>query len=288
MIEIIKRQIFSRFCFVVAMVLALLLTGCAGKSIVDSELTLPPTGFQVTETHHVDEIVKDQLPMMQINDPWEPVNRAIYVFNSEVDRYILLPLIKGYKTAVPSPVRSGIHNVISNLNEFQVFVNSILQGRVESSLITVHRFLINSTVGLVGIFDVASYSDGLQGQRADFGQTLGLWGFQNGPYIVLPLLGPSNVRDTFGRAGDIGLQLFEMGGIYDHFDVSDDNVIGLSELNIGLTNVAESTIRTIDLRADIPFRYHSTGSPFEYELVRFLYTKKRELDVLYPHSIYDK
>lgn len=283
-----KLQTFSHHQFSLVLVVLLFLTGCAGTSIEDPELTLPPTDFRVTKNHDVGDITQDQIPLMQINDPWESINRSIYAFNSEVDKYVLLPLITGYKAVLPVPVRSGIHNVISNLDEFHVLVNSVLQGRVESSLVTIHRFIINSTVGLAGIFDVASFCDGLQGQNADFGQTLGLWGFQDGPYIVLPLLGPSNVRDTFGRAGDIGLQLAEMNTVYGHFDVSDDNVVGLSEINIGLTSVAEATIRTLDLRAEIPFRYHSTGSPFEYELVRFLYTKKRELDVLYPHSIYDK
>lgn len=268
------------------------LSGCAATVKVDDPaLQLDSVGFQ-TEKNYTPEAIEpvpgEKAPIIYVDDPWESMNRSIYGFNAEVDRLILLPATEAYEILFPEPVRGGIDNAIANLNEFGVFVNSVLQGRVQSSFVTLYRFVINSTIGLAGIFDVASHNEGLQPQKADFGQTLGVWGVSDGPYLVVPLFGPSNVRDTFGLAGDIAIQTVQMNAIYDEFSVSDDNVAGFSEVGMGMTHIVEGGLRTLSLRSNTPFRYRSTGSPFEYELVRFLFTKKRELDVEFPHSEYDK
>ena len=132
----------------------------------------------------------------QIYDPLEPINRVIFSFNNVADRIILEPVAKGYKK-LPSPVQSGINNFLSNLRAPLVVVNQILQGQSKNATESTGRFLINSTVGVLGLFDVAD-KIGLEEKEEDFGQTLATWGVGDGFYVVLPIFGPSNVRDTTG------------------------------------------------------------------------------------------
>jgi len=132
----------------------------------------------------------------EIYDPFEPVNRAIFSFNNIADRVVLEPVAKGYKK-LPSPIQSGISNFLSNLRAPLVVVNQLLQGQGENAIQSSGRFIINSTVGLLGIFDVAE-KIGIEEKEEDFGQTLATWGVGDGFYIVLPLFGPSNMRDTSG------------------------------------------------------------------------------------------
>ena len=132
----------------------------------------------------------------EIYDPFEPVNRAIFSFNNVADRVVLEPVATGYKK-LPSPIQSGISNFLSNLRAPLVVVNQLLQGQGENAIQSSGRFIINSTVGLLGIFDVAE-KIGIEEKEEDFGQTLATWGVGDGFYIVLPLFGPSNMRDTSG------------------------------------------------------------------------------------------
>lgn len=130
-------------------------------------------------------------------DPWQGYNRAMYSFNHAVDKYTLKPLAKGYVYVTPPVVRKGVSNVFSNIGEVPSAINGILQAKPGKAARNTGRFLINSTIGLLGIFDVASHM-GLAGEdKEDFGQTLATWGVGQGPYLVLPFLGPSTLRDTF-------------------------------------------------------------------------------------------
>tara|TARA_R110000782_G_scaffold119318_2_gene210022 strand:- start:715 stop:1443 length:729 start_codon:yes stop_codon:yes gene_type:complete len=132
------------------------------------------------------------------SDPWEPVNRAIFSFNDTVDRFTLKPAAKVYDRFVPEPVSDSIGNIFSNLGEPRNLVNDTLQGKYRDAGIDIARFLLNTTVGVVGVFDVATRM-GLQRNDEDLGQTLGSWGVPSGPYVVLPLLGPNTVRDGSSR-----------------------------------------------------------------------------------------
>tara|TARA_Y100001970_G_C14144179_1_gene808888 strand:- start:168 stop:953 length:786 start_codon:yes stop_codon:yes gene_type:complete len=132
----------------------------------------------------------------EIYDPVEPINRAIFSFNNFADRLILEPVAKGYKK-LPSPIQSGVSNFLSNLRTPLVVINQILQGQGENAAQSTGRFLVNSTVGVFGLIDVAD-KIGLEEKEEDFGQTLATWGIGDGFYIVLPLFGPSNLRDTTG------------------------------------------------------------------------------------------
>tara|TARA_B100000029_G_scaffold497012_1_gene564089 strand:- start:6 stop:791 length:786 start_codon:yes stop_codon:yes gene_type:complete len=132
----------------------------------------------------------------EIYDPLEGVNRAIFGFNNVADRVVLEPVSKGYKK-LPSPVRSGIGNFINNLKLPLAAVNQLLQGQGKNAVESTGRFLVNSTIGIFGIIDVAD-NIGLEQKEEDFGQTLATWGVGDGFYVVLPLFGPSNLRDTTG------------------------------------------------------------------------------------------
>ena len=129
------------------------------------------------------------------NDPLEPINRVIFEFNEIVDDNVLEPVAKGYKYVTPDPVEKGVSNFFSNLGEIGTIANDILQLKFKQATRDTMRFAINSTVGVFGILDVATPL-GLTKNREDFGQTLGFWGVPNGPYLVLPFLGPSSFRDT--------------------------------------------------------------------------------------------
>jgi phospholipid-binding lipoprotein MlaA len=137
----------------------------------------------------------------QTNDPLEPMNRVIFDFNDKAYTYVLFPIARGYND-LPTPARSGIHNVIGNLGEPVVFMNKSLQGNASAAGATVERFLINSIFGFGGLIDVASHNHIDEPKAGDFGATLYTYGVGEGPYLVLPLLGPSNPRDAVGTGVD--------------------------------------------------------------------------------------
>ena len=136
------------------------------------------------------------------HDPWEPLNRGIYRFNDVGDRILVKPVAKGYKKLVPAFARRGVSNFYDNLVTPRSALNNFLQGKPRRGLDDIARFLFNSTLGIGGLFDVAS-SGGLEEYNEDFGQTLAVWGVPNGPYVVLPFMGPSTLRDTVGRPFDV-------------------------------------------------------------------------------------
>jgi phospholipid-binding lipoprotein MlaA len=134
-------------------------------------------------------------------DPWERFNRASFKVNDALDRAFLRPLTRGYVKVTPRVLRTGISNVFANLDNVTTIVNDALQGKMRDAGRDSARLLLNSTLGLGGLFDPAS-AVGLEKNDEDFGQTLGKWGVSSGPYLMIPLLGPSTVRDAFGRVPD--------------------------------------------------------------------------------------
>jgi phospholipid-binding lipoprotein MlaA len=134
-------------------------------------------------------------------DPLEPLNRVVFAFNDTADRYVIRPVAKGYNTVVPKPVRTGVGNFFNNWTYPITIVNSFLQGKFKQGASDTGRFLVNSTVGLLGIFDPATKMN-LPEHDEDFGQTFARWGIAQGPYIVLPILGPATLRSGVGLLGD--------------------------------------------------------------------------------------
>ena len=134
----------------------------------------------------------------EINDPFEDLNRDIFIFHEKLDEKLLKPAALTYRKVTPQFARTGVTNFFNNLEEIDTTINQVLQGEIKYAFNDASRFVINSTIGLLGLIDVASKM-GLARHEEDFGQTLGVWGFNSGPYIMIPFLGPSNPRDLLSR-----------------------------------------------------------------------------------------
>ncbi len=164
-----------------------------GTMLVAGCLSLPSIAV-AQETDYTDEYDEWQ-DFGEREDPWEHANRAVFRFNDTLDRWALKPIAKGYQAVTPDVIETGVHNVFSNLGEARNLTNNILQFKLRDAGVDTARFFFNTSFGLLGFFDVATKM-GLQRNDEDFGQTIGAWGVESGPYVVLPLLGPSTVRDA--------------------------------------------------------------------------------------------
>jgi phospholipid-binding lipoprotein MlaA len=193
--------------------------------------------------------------------PGQP-SRRIYVFNYHFDQMVFLPVVRGYEAAVPDVARTGIHNFFNNFEDLLTALNSALQLSPEKAAQSTGRVLVNSTVGLLGLVDVASAMD-IPRPEEDFGQTLGYWGAGRGPFLMIPFLGPSNLRDGIGELPDFYV---------------DSAVKG--EVLSAPVDLSATVLYPIDTRANTSFRYFENGSAFEYEMVRWLFSTKRDLDVM--------
>lgn len=154
-------------------------------------------------------------------DPLESMNRSIYQFNDAVDRNVTKPVAQGYQAVVPAPARSMVSNFFSNLGDVVVTLNDLLQLKFQQATLDFGRVLINSTVGVLGLVDAAKAS-GYEKHYEDFGQTLGYWGVGSGPYLMLPLLGPSSVRDGIGLYAD---SISNPAGLYRNVPVRNQSYI---------------------------------------------------------------
>jgi phospholipid-binding lipoprotein MlaA len=201
---------------------------------------------------------------VEVYDPIESWNRAVYTFNARLDRAVILPVINAYRFITPEFVRNRIADFFSNLTEIPTFANALLQLKPETAGRAALRFIDNVLFGLGGLYDIAGAQGGVPQLKEDFGQTLGRWGVGDGPYLVLPLLGPANLRDAGGLVVDnVGFTLL--------FPPAVRNSIPY----LGTAYV----LRPVDLRNQVAFRYYRTGSPFEYDLIRLLYTRTREFEI---------
>lgn len=168
-----------------------------------------PAASAPADSDRMDESYADA--NVEVYDPIEPVNRAIQGFNDVVDTILLHPVAVGYRNVVPQPARESVTHALQNLNEPVNAVNALLQGDTYHMFASIWRFVLNSTLGIGGLFDFAGTNAGLKYRKEDFGQTFGHYGSGPGPYIVLPIIGPSNLRDTFGLALDIAANPFTWG-----------------------------------------------------------------------------
>ncbi|MFC7334275.1 VacJ family lipoprotein [Rhodocista pekingensis] len=239
------------------LLLLLLLGGCAGTA--DPGGYAPPQR-QLPDLYDRPAQVRDPL---YVPDPLETTNRRLYRFNARLDEYVLVPVVDAYVAVTPGFVRKRVSSFFLNLGEVNTFLNSVLQLRASKAGPTLVRFAVNSTLGLLGLFDVASEM-GIRRESEDFGQTLGYWGVEPGAYLVLPALGPSNVRDAVGRVLDWASFSY----------IVPDRIDGHTSYK-----VARYGLEPIDTRYRVPFRYYDTGSPFEYELVRYALTEARALEI---------
>jgi len=190
-------------------------------------------------------------------DPWQGFNRSVFEFNETLDAYVAKPVAQGYQAITPQFLDTGISNFFSNLEDVLIVANDVFQLKPMQALSDTGRFVINSTIGLFGFFDVASHI-GLIKHNEDLGQTLGYWGVGSGPYVMLPILGPSSVRDAFGIAGD-------------------------SLSGLGYSQAVETTaqqgglwlLRNVDVRADL-IASEGLISGERYSFFRSFYMQRRE------------
>lgn len=187
-------------------------------------------------------------------DPWEGFNRAVFSFNDTLDRYALKPLAQGYQAVTPDFVETGVGNFFGNLSDVGSIANNLLQGKGDAAGQDLARVVFNSTIGLAGLIDVATPM-GLPEHDEDFGQTLGYWGLSSGPYLVLPLLGPSSVRDGIGLIPD---SLLDPVGEVDH---------------VRTRNALYAT-RIIDTRAELLAAEHLLNGD-RYSALRDAYLQRR-------------
>ena len=195
-----------------------------------------------------------------IYDPWEPMNRRIHKFNLVVDRYVAHPLATAYVNVVPHPMRLGVTNFFDNLSSPLTMVNQLLQGRPRDAVQTLGRFVVNTTLGIGGLFDPASDLK-MKRRSEDFGQTFGTWGWQRSRYLELPFFGPRTVRDTFGLAGDIPM--------------SPVSYVDSDKLRIGLQG-----LQLVDTRSQLlSLDSLREGAPDEYALTRDAWMQRRAYQI---------
>ena len=242
---------------VLPLLVLLLVTGCASTSQEQAAAEYPQPLYPVERLVPADL----QDPQADVYDPFEGLNKRIYSFNYHFDRVVFLPVTNTWRRYMPYFVRKGVSNFFNNIRDIRTLANSILQLSPEKTAQSAGRVLMNSTVGIYGFIDVATSLD-FPRPSEDFGQTLGRWGVGQGPFVMIPFLGPSNMRDGLGMIPDLILQTEAYGGF--------------------LAKPLRSTIfvfDAIDTRSQVPFRYYETGSVYEYETVRWLNSVKRDLDV---------
>ena len=230
-------------------------------AVAAESATGPSAARPAPETQEAPPLVTPaDAPPMYTYDPWERLNRFTYRFNARFDEAIFLPVADTYRRA-PRPVRAGIHNFFGNIGEIDSVINYTLQWRLKNGFRSLTRLVINSTIGIGGLFDVATKLK-LPGAPTGFATTLAKWGMHPGPYLVIPLLGPSTLRDGVGFLADYGAEY----------------AINVADLYRGGVSWGLGTVNAIDQRANIEFRYYSSGSPFEYETIRFLYVRRRLIE----------
>ena len=233
-------------------------------------------GILVANLEELDEdyIASSQVfQLTGINDSLEPFNRRMYAFNTQLDRKVLYPASRVYSAVVPKPIRKGISNFYQNFSEIPTFVNSILQLKPGKAANALGRFVVNSTVGVLGVADVAK-NMGMKRDPETMGDTLGHYGVGTGSYLVLPMFGPSNIRDAIGTGIDT---------------VTEGAVRGVAEEKLFFdTGVFDKTVygftrpvvTGLNARSMLSMRYGDLNSPFEYDLVRALYHNYRKIQVM--------
>ena len=191
-------------------------------------------------------------------DPWESFNRPIFRFNDTVDTYALKPIAQGYRAVTPQFLEDGVHNVFGNIGDVGNLANNLLQGKLHNAGVDTGRLIFNTTFGVLGFFDVASEM-GLQRNDEDFGQTLGAWGLGSGPYLVVPFLGPSSLRDAPAKIPDSFL------GPYPYID------------HVPTRNVTRG-VQVVDTRANL-LQAERLVSGDKYIFIRNAYLQSREFKV---------
>jgi phospholipid-binding lipoprotein MlaA len=204
------------------------------------------------------------------SDPWESYNRAMFSFNEGLDRMVIKPVAKGYEKVVPTPVNIMITNFFNNIDDVAISVNNLLQGKVKDSATDLGRVALNSTLGIAGLIDVASDME-CEKHDEDFGLTFGHWGFSDGPYVVLPVIGPRTVRDSFGLLADWPAD-------------------PLTWIKPDISSYSLIALRQVDIRADLlpAEKVFEAGAIDKYSYMRDAYLQRRRYLVYDGHPPRDE
>ncbi len=253
------RNILIILCMFSMMMM--LFAGCAANKgvTIDKQAPVEPAKLTLDEDADTEYFI-------DAYDPWEGFNRQMYVFNYYFDTYFFLPIVSGYAFITPNYVEDRITNFFKNLGELKNFTNCMFQLKAKDTGVTLGRFVTNSTIGIAGLYDPAT-KFGWNRRNEDFGQTLGWYGSGSGPYLVLPVFGPSSLRDGSGLLVDSAVKSVA-------YDAALDNAYEKTLIINGLT-----LLSAIDVRHRVAFRYYKSGSPFEYELMRRFYLNIRDIQI---------
>jgi phospholipid-binding lipoprotein MlaA len=247
----------------IIILITVFLMGCSN---VDTESSKKKDHSEVS---HVESVnfklhLKAEHTMMDVYDPLEPLNRRIYYFNYEFDKWVGLPVSNSYKFFFPETARTGVKNFFANLYEPISAINGIFILDYKIFSVSIGRFLVNSTIGIAGLFDVATKIH-LEEKKRTLDDTFAVYGIGTGPYLILPFLGPSNLRNVTAE-----LITFVLREPLDPINVFTGEL---------WEDIALLSIHAVDTRSRIPFEAYSMGTPFEYEYVRMLYLKAVKLKV---------
>lgn len=257
-----KTRLLSRY-WPVSLLLLALAQPSWGETVDADGFKNPLQKINFNPDAEQHEFERATLDALHISDPLEQWNRRVYHFNYRFDQWVFLPVVKGYTKITPHFARQGVSNFFSNLGEISTLANSLLQLKGHRAMETTARILFNTILGVGGLWDPATKM-GLKKNREDFGQTLGYYGVPHGPYLMLPFLGPSNTRDTGGIVADFSL---------------DSTVDWLGIAKESQRNPEIYALEIVDQRYITKLRYGQLNSPFEYEKIRYAYTKSRELKI---------
>jgi phospholipid-binding lipoprotein MlaA len=282
---------FRLLAFSLMGVAMMLVIGCAGKTgkaqpqALSSERPVEDQTSTSSPLSRKDAAVNELLdPFAKADegdgdeyDPWEPMNTNIFEFNRKLDRFVLKPIAKGYNFVMPDLVQVGISNIFYNLRFAPRFFNNVFQGKVKGAGIEVGRFVINSTVGVAGFFDIAKHVN-LVTPEEDLGQTLGFYGVKPGPYLILPFLQPFTVRDFFGYVGDIFLNpinwlvlpIIEVEGVPSVIDHEDRTTTSIIQLGARVGEIVNERSRNLETYQGI-----EEATLDLYTAVRNAYLQKR-------------
>jgi phospholipid-binding lipoprotein MlaA len=247
-----------RITLLAAVTAIVFLSGCAASH---PEVGAKPAKRQLSDVMDPN----DTAMVKEVYDPWQGYNRRMYDLNARFDKYVFNPVAEGYKRVFPGFVRTGVHNFMQNIREILNIYNAVLQFRFRTAGRSTGRFLVNSTVGIGGLLDPATEM-GLYFQNEDFGQTLGVWGVGPGPYLVLPILGPSDLRDTLGFGVDYAVWYYV-------------DLFGYRSWSSEQPLIWPTLLYAIDTRANVNFRYYEMGTIYEYLYVRQLYLEFRKFEI---------
>ncbi|WP_369960336.1 MlaA family lipoprotein [Pseudomonas benzenivorans] len=246
-----------------ALLLVIGATAQAQQEADDDGFKQPLQHLQFNPSLDQREFERSTLGALNVYDPLESWNRRVYHFNYRFDEWVFLPLVDGYRYVTPDLVETGVSNFFGNLGEVPSLFNSLLQLKGQRAMRTTARLLFNTLIGVGGLWDPASRM-GLPRQSEDFGQTLGFYGLPAGPYLMLPLLGPANLRDTGGLVVDFNL---------------DSRINLLNVAAVSSSHPEVTLLKVVDERSTTNFRYGQLNSPFEYEKLRYFYTEARKLQI---------